>query len=287
MKISKLFRPIAGAMILATLAIACGSGAPPVPTTSSNAVSTVVAATLFALTQQAALNTPTAIPPTAVPATPIPPTFPVLAPTQVLPVATRINFLSGATTAEVSAPIGAGQTQFYVLKALQSQPMIAMVFSLNNDVTLSVKTQGGTSLLNASAKQTTWQGILPQTEDYYIGIYGGASAENFTLSLEIPARIKFAVGKDSAIVSGQTTAGYNVSYVVFASQGQKMSVDLNGVGNNGALTIYGFSDGQPYLRSVAEQTSFSMTLPSSQDYIIKVVPRAGMVINYTLVVKIK
>lgn len=268
--------------ILAATMACVGSGTA-VPTTSPDEVATVVAATMHAITP---LASPTAVPPTFAPPT-LPPTFPPIPPTQSLPAATRINFLTGATTGQVSAPIQPGQSQFYVLKALQGQPMIAMVFSLNSDVTLSIRTQGGTWLLNPSAKQTTWQSTLPQTEDYYIGVYGGATTENFTLSVEIPARIKFAVGKDSATVSGQTVAGYNVAYVVFASQGQKMNVDLNGTGGNGALTIYGFSDGQPYLRSVTEQTSFSMTLPSSQDYIIEVVPRAGMVVNYTLVVKIK
>lgn len=272
-------------VLIAILAVtmACVGFAPAVPTASPDEVATVVAATLRAITPPAS---PTAVPPTLALPT-LPPTLPAAPPTQSLPPATRINFLTGATTGQVSAPIQAGQTQFYVLKALQGQPMIVMVFSLNNDVTLSVRTQGGTWLLNPSAKQSTWQSTLPQTEDYYIGVYGGAMIENFTLSVEIPARIKFAVGKDSATVSGQTAAGYNVTYVVFAAQGQKMNVDLNGAGGNGALTIYGFSDGQPYLRSVTEQTSFSMTLPSSQDYIIEVVPRGGMVVNYTLVVKIK
>src|SRR5581483_12277125 len=266
-----------------TVPIACVGSTPAIPTASQNEVATVVAATMRAITP---LASSTAAPPTSVPPT-LTPILPSSPPTQSLPPATRINFLTGATTGQVSAPIQPGQSQFYVLKALQGQPMIAMVFSMNSDVTLSIRTQGGTWLLNPSAKQTTWQSTLPQTEDYYIGVYGGATTENFTLSVEIPARIKFAVGKDSATVSGQTVAGYNVAYVVFANQGQKMNVDLNGTGGNGALTIYGFSDGQPYLRSVTGQTSFGMTLPSSQDYIIEVVPRGGMVVNYTLVVKIK
>ena len=165
--------------------------------------------------------------------------------------------------------------------------MIVMVDSLNHDVTLSVQTQGGTYLLSPSAGKSTWEGLLPQTEDYYIGIYGGSSTENFNLSVEIPSRIQFEPGKDSAIVSGSTVAGYIVDYVLFASQGQKMTVHLNGVGNDGALSIYGFSDGQPYIRSVVEQTEFSFKLPRTQDYIIQVVPRAGKVVNYTVVVEIK
>lgn len=270
------------ALAVLALTVACiGTAA---PTISPNAVATIVAATMQAITP---LATSTSIPPTATPPTPIPPTFPPIGPTAIVPAATRINFLTGATTGQVSAPIQPGQTQYYVLKALQGQPMIVMAFSLNNDVTLSVQTQGGTFLLNPASRRSTWQGMLPQTEDYYLGVYGGASTENFTLSVEIPSRIQFAQGKDSATVSGKTVAGYNVAYTVFASRGQKMTVNLNGVGNDAALAIYGFTDGQPYVRSVTEQTSFSFKLPATQDYIIEVVPRGGQVVNYTLVVEIK
>jgi hypothetical protein len=128
---------------------------------------------------------------------------------------------------------------------------------------------------------------LPITEDYFIGIYGGATTENFTLSVEIPSRIQIPQGADKDILTGQTVAGYNVDYVAFAIQAQVMSLELNSQGNSAALTVWGFSDGQPYLRSVTGQTSFSMKLPSTQDYIIEVVPKAGAVVNYTLVIRIQ
>ena len=66
--------------------------------------------------------------------------------------------------------------------------MIVMVNSLNNDVTLSVKTQGGTSMLSQTSHLTSWETMLPQTEDYYIGVYGGAAVENYTLTVEFPPK---------------------------------------------------------------------------------------------------
>jgi hypothetical protein len=266
------------------LTMACvGSATPSLPTLSSNDVATVVAATMLAIGPQ---STSTFAFPSSVPAaTPIPPTFPVIVPTSVLPSAARIQFLTGATEGVVSAPIQPGQTLYYVLKALQGQPMTVTVLSVNQDVTLSLTTQGGTSLLSSGAKEASWQGMLPQTEDYYFGIYGGATTENFTLNVNIPSRIKIATGATKAILTGQTVGGYNVTYTAFGFQGQVMALDLTAVGNNAVLAIHGFADGQPYLRYVTEQTSFSMKLPSTQDYIIEVVPRAGMVVGYTLVVK--
>jgi hypothetical protein len=281
--------PIWIAATAATLmAVACGGTA--IPSTSPEAVSTIVAATLSAITPAASPTTP---PPTAVlptvppPPSAVPPTVPVVAPTIVLPGATRINFLSGATSGVISAPIAAGQTLNYVLQALQGQPMLLNVDSLNHDVTLSLKTQGGTTMLGAAAHQSTWQGTLPQTEDYYVSVHGGASTENFTLSVTIPSRIKFAEGATQAKVSGKTVGGYNVIYTVFAIKGQQMTVDLSNLSGDAALTIYGFTDGQPYVRYVSEQTHFSFELPATQDYIIEVVPRAGSVVSFLMAVKIE
>ena len=257
--------------------IACTGTNSAIPTTSPNDVATVVAATMEAIQSQA---TPTIIPPTAVSS----PTISLLPPTPVLPAATRINFLADATTGVVTGTIQAGQSLYYVLNAAQGQPMITEVDSLNHDVTMTIKTAGGTSLLNAGQTLNT---TLPVTEDYYFTIQGGASSENFTLTIETPARISFATGKTNATMSGKTAGGLVISYALFAQKDQYMDVYLNGVGKNAALTVYGFGDGQPYIRSVSGATTFSMKLPSTQDYIIDIVPAAGMEVNYTLVVYVK
>jgi hypothetical protein len=212
--------------------------------------------------------------------TSVPPTLPVLA-------ATRIKFLDGATVGMVTAPIQAGQSQNYVLQALKAQPMFVYVGSLNNDVTVSIKAQDHTNILTASAYQTSWQGSLPQTEDYYLTIHGGASTENFSLTVTVPSRIQFVAGATSATVGGNTVAGYGVSYTVFAGKGQNMNVDLENLSAKASLSIYGFTDGQRYLRSEKGQTSFRFVLPSTQDYIIVVVPASGSVVSYTMTVEIQ
>ncbi len=235
-------------------------------------------------TRIAAINQPTGT------STPVPPTLPAspsATPAVSLPAATRITFLNGATVGVVSAPIQAGQSQNYVLQALRAQPMFVYVGSPNNDVTVSIKMQDGTTLLGAAAYQTSWQGSVPQTEDYYLTIHGGATTENFSLTVTVPSRIQFAAGAVSAIVSGKTVAGYDLSYAVFAAKGQSLSVDLENLSSKASLSIYGFTDGQRYIRSDTGQTSFQFILPSTQDYIIVVVPAAGNVVGYTMTVKIQ
>lgn len=284
----KLVSFCVAAITLLIATIGCAGSA--IPSTSPDAISTIVAATLRAITPAASPTppAPTVLAPTVQPASSsVPPTQAVVAPPLLLSDATRIVFLNGATTGVVSAPISAGQVQNYVLQAFQAQPMLVAVDSVDQDVTLSIKTQGGTSMLNAAARQTTWQGTLPQTEDYYLTVHAGATTENFTLTVTIPSRIKFAEGAISAKTSGKTVGGYNVTYTVFAIKDQKMTVDLTNFSGDAALTIYGFTDGQPYLRSVAERTSFTFKLPSTQDYIIEVVPRAGSVVNYLMSIQIQ
>lgn len=258
------------------------------PTNSPDAVATIIAATMAAITPP---PTDTPVPPTLSLPTLSPSSVPTLPPviaTVIVPGATRITFLNGATTAIVSAPLSAGQAQSYVLQAGQGQPMLVDVASPNNDVTLSMKTAGGTNMLSASARQTTWKGSLPQTEDYFLTVHGGAATENFTLTVTIASRIKFLPGADSAKITGETVGGYNVTYTAFATKGQKMSVSLGNLSGTAALTIYGFADGSPYANAnMSAQTNFSFTLPATQDYIIEVVPQGGKDVRYLLTVKIQ
>jgi len=276
-----LWKPFIALLAIFVAIAACTGPNSAIPSPAPNDVATIVAATMQAIQAQAS---PTAIPPTASP-TPLAasPTAPLLPPTPVLPAATRINFLTDATAGVVTGTIQPGQSLYYVLNAAQGQPMIAMIDSLNHDVTMTVKTAGGTSLLNAGQNLSA---LLPVSEDYYITVMGGAASENFTLTVKIPARISFAFGKYDTYLIGRTVGGYVASYVIFAQQGQSMDVELNGVGKEAALTIYGLSDGQPYIRSVTGATTFSLKLPISQDYIIDVVPNAGQEIGFTLVVSV-
>ncbi len=203
------------------------------------------------------------------------------------PPATRIAFLNGASVGVVSAPIAPDQSQRYVLDALQGQPMYAYVASANSDVSLSMATEKGATILLPADKKTSWQGTLPLSGDYYLTIHGGSMIENFTLTVTLPWRLQFAQGADSATVSGQTVAGYDVSYTVYARKGQTMSVDLEQASSKASLAVYGFTDGQRYLASDAGQRSFQFKLPQTQDYIVVVVPFNGSEVSYTLTVKVQ
>jgi hypothetical protein len=234
----------------------------------------------------------TAVPATAIPATAVPPTAipPVATHPQptTIPGAVRINFDTGATSDVVEGQIQPGQVMNFLLGAGQGQPLLVSTNSYNNDVTFSVAgLKDGKTLLDASQKLSSWQTMLSVTQDYLIQVVGGASKENFSLNVSTPARINFEPGAISAVRKGTTPNGLNVAYVLRANANQQMNLSLDAPDGNAVLSVYGYQDGQPYLRYVVEATTFSLKLPASQDYIIQVVPRAGEIAKYTLNITIQ
>ena len=283
-------RPLLFAISLVALTLfACGLTSP-TPTTVPGLMETMVAGTLQAMASPTAAILATDEPPLAtVTMAPTKASLPTnTSAPAVVGAAVRIKFATGATSGIQEGQLQPGQSQRFLVGAAAGQPLMVSVNSLNNDVTFSVSgVSDGRVLLAASEQLGSWQTMLTTTQDYLIQVYAGAKTENFTLNIITPARIKFSPGAVSAKLSGATVGGLNVAYVIRANAGQKLKLTLTAPKNDAVLSMYGYQDGQPYLRYVVEQTAFDMTLPATQDYIIQVVPRAGAVADYDLTVEIK
>src|SRR4030042_1671177 len=129
--------------------------------------------------------TVTSMPPTAVPPTPEPPTAvpPTLA---APPSASRIQFVTGGTSAVLDGNIDSAQTLYYVLQASATQTMNVKVWSPNANVYLSIYGANGQELLNNTSQDTLWSGTLPATQDYYLSLTAANGATSYSLSVEIP-----------------------------------------------------------------------------------------------------
>ena len=233
------------------------------------------------------LSTNTPVPPTAsLPTDVLPSTIPLQATDE--PGTLRINYQKGATSAIVEGDIETGQSINYLLAASKGQPFIINLSSANNDVTYAIFGKNdGKIYVDSGSKISSWQMMLSATQDYLIKIIPGITKEHYSLLVNTPARINFDPGAISATRNGVTAGGLTVSYVLQAIANQEMDLTLNAPAKNAVLSVYGFQDGQPYLRYVVESTTFNFTLPSTQDYIIQIVPYAGAQADYTLEITIK
>ena len=229
-----------------------------------------------------ALNTPTSIPPTL---TPAPSSTPQPSPTSTAPAPVNIVFSTGTTAAVVSGTIQPGQVQAYTLSAGQNQPMVLILNSPNSGAYLGVSEPDGNLLLDPAKKWTEWQWLLPKTEVYTIKVYGGNTAQNYTLTAKVAKLVTFPSGSDTLTLSGSTPKGYVFSYALACQKDQVMTVTLTAPTGAAWLDIFGLATGT-LLSSSSTSVTWSGSLPSTQDYVIEVIPN-GQVVNYTLKVTVK
>lgn len=228
-----------------------------------------------------ALDTPTQVPPTAT----LQPTATPMPTTTATPAPVSIVFATGTTAAVEQGSINPNQVKAYTLSAGANQPMILLLGSQNNDVYFGVTEPNGNVLLDPAKKWTNWQWLLPKTEVYTIQVYGGSTTENYTLTTKVAQRINFASGATSATLDGSTPKGFVFTYAIACTASQVMSVSLNVPASKASLDIFGLATGT-LLSSGSKVNTWTGTLPSTQDYIIEVIPGGGQVVNYSLTVTV-
>jgi hypothetical protein len=262
-------------------------------------------------TVQAITNTPWIITATPVPAsaTPLPTNTPWIitatsAPTSaktathtqvVIPTAThtttvpvtRISFASGATSATVAGSISAGGRTSYVAWAGKSQTMMVYLSASNATTYLEIQAPDGSWLVTASQKVVYWQGLLPANGDYLLSAVATGGVATYELTLTLPVRVGFKPGKDNATYTG-TILPYNTNtYVLWAAKGQTMTVTVNATKHDVYLAIYGYSDGVYYLLDSAGLASYTFVLPTSHDYVVKLVSHGAVTESYTVYFEVK
>ncbi len=197
----------------------------------------------------------------------------------------NLLFASGTTAIVQTGRLGPGQIQSYTINVGASQPMILILNSTVGDDYLAVYDASGAVVLDPAKKWSRWQWLLPPTVQLYtIHVIGGASTEDFNLTVKVPARIKFASGSTSTTVTGATVKGYVISYTVTGSADQTLTANLSVPGGSAVMDIFGLATGDSLLGASANSTTFSGKLASTQDYIIEIFPTHGDVIDYSLTV---
>jgi hypothetical protein len=196
------------------------------------------------------------------------------------PKATRLRFARGADTINRTGVLTFGGMDRYVIRLGVNDNFAVTATSGNNNVILIIWGADGTVLISDHADASSWQGVTPKTQDYYIDVRAidGTSA-NYVLTVSARPiqpgpphsnieRITFAPGTSSATVAGRLTQGGLKEYVIKANQGQRMLVSVSAEEQRVVLSVVG-ADGTVLLSSMPGASNFSGTLPSTQDYFLK------------------
>ena len=276
-----LIRLVISALLL--LLTSCAPAIPDIPITGSN--ETPVVENTLAITSAPAQLTLT---PTSLALTVVNPTL--SSPTG--DVAKRISFAPGSTTATVTGRLSPSGTDRYVLRAFAGQMMSVDLSFSEGRAILVVWGADGTVLLTDHAEDSSFQRVLPTTQDYFIKVSGrpdGSTAYSMTVS--IPSliagaeSIEFVPGSTSATLTGQIDASGSDKYVLRALEGQTMSVEMSFSEGQAILVVWG-TDGTVLHSDHAEVSSFQRVLPATQDYYIRVSGRPEGSTTYNMTVSL-
>ena len=183
---------------------------------------------------------------------------------QVLHIPARIQFASGATAANVQGHVAANGQMVYLLNAGAGQ---TLEMSLTAPASLSLAIYGADgSTVKSTSDSLFFRGVLPKSQDYRLVISAGSSASDFSMSVVIPARIRFATGATSTTLTGTIPANLSQYFILRAAKGQTLNVSAT-PDDELQLILYGV-DGSVLKSGMGGGASFSGALPSTQDYIL-------------------
>ena len=194
----------------------------------------------------------------------------------------QLYFLPGETMSVVQGTIQPGKVVTYSVQANQYQPLMLVLGSPNGDAVLGVIDPLGNRLLDPANQYTYWQWQLPLTGLYTIQVVGGIESESFTLTTKVGKLYTYPASGSSLKIYATTVRGLIKSYAFRLSTGISMTVRLNVDPSIAHLDIFGVQTGS-ILNSSDKATTWTGTIPSTQEYVIEVIP-GGTMSAYTLTI---
>jgi hypothetical protein len=199
----------------------------------------------------------------------------------------RLSMAPGRTAVQKDGQVAKNSRTTYLVRAGANNYMMVAINAPNKPLALEIQAPNGSMLVKASDQKNTWQGNLPADGDYLVSIVNGGDATDFNVSVTIPARVTFARGATSAKVDGLAGGKETNSYLLRAQKGQQMTVEITSKNGDIFVAIYGLQDGQPYVPSQPGQTTATIDLPATQDYVIQAVNTGDSEEKYTLGITVK
>jgi hypothetical protein len=191
----------------------------------------------------------------------------------------RVRFARGTTSGILNDSLQAGETRGYLIGAEQGQVM--MVHAITWPVrqgeappaTATVRVYavaGGSELTTASGPGPPWSGRLPGTGDFVVRV-NATQPTAYTLAVQIPRRLSVGEGDPTAAITGTAPSRAPVDYLIEGEGGMTLAAAVRD-GDSATLHMYGLDDGKQLAPLSERRKLWAGTLPTSQDYVISVVP---------------
>lgn len=194
----------------------------------------------------------------------------------------QLYFLPDETMSVVQGHITPGQVVTYTVSVKQYEALILIVGSPNGDAVLGVIDPSGNQMLDPVDQRTYWQWTAPMTGLYTIQVAGGITSETFTLTTKVAPVLTYPADGQSTYQYRTTVRGLVKSYAFRLSTGVVMTLSLNVPSSVAWLDVFGVQTGS-ILNSSARATTWTGTMPSTQEYVVEVVP-GGTMSAYTLTI---
>ena len=191
----------------------------------------------------------------------------------------RVRFARGTTSGIVNDSLRAGETRGYLIGAEQEQVM--MVHAITWPVrqgeaapaTATVRVYalaGGSELADPSGPGPLWSGRLPGTGDFVVRV-STTQPTAYTLAVQIPRRLSPGEGDPTAAIAGTAPSRAPVDYIIDGESGRTLAASVR-EGDSATLHLFGLDDGVQLAPLSEGRKLWAGTLPTSQDYVISVVP---------------
>ena len=204
----------------------------------------------------------------------------------------RIRFARGTTSGILNDSLPAGGARAYLLGALRGQPMLAHAIAWSDrrqsgqgETSVRVSRPDGAELMTPAGPGPLWSGRLPEDGDYVVRVRVSGGATPYTLAVQIPKPVTVTPEDPTAAYSGLAPSRAPVDFLIKGEQGRSLDAEL-GAGPGTYLHVYGLDTGIQLARLADRRERVSVRLPSTQGYIVSVVP-AGEGTRYELKIALR
>jgi hypothetical protein len=191
----------------------------------------------------------------------------------------RVRFARGTSSGVVADSLRAGETRGYLIGAEQGQVMMAHAITWpvrRGETPPALATvrvysaADGSEFAAPSGPGALWSGRLPVTGDLVVRV-SATGPTAYTLAVQIPRRLSVGGGDPTAAITGTAPSRAPVDYIVKGRSGQTIAASVRDA-DPATLHLYGLDDGEQLAPLAERRRLWAGTLPTSQDYVISVVP---------------